>query len=460
MNITQTDNVFMQIIGGEVYADTHRAYKGNHSFIAVVTGIAKIEITTRQVPLSGKISTRINNSLRTFDVCLFNTTAYAFYLSITAGDVVDIGSVDIPLGSPDIGITIFQIIKKPIDSCDNCFNNSKLKIKKEERVMNNYTRKETDKHGDTRYFNDTDQLHRTDGPAVEGSNGRKFWYVNGERHRLDGPAVEYAGGDKFWYVNGEYHRLDGPAVEYAGGDKSWYVNGEELTEEEFNKHPLVIERMRKKKKAVQTINEIRNHYKQVAEKAKNRLPPIGSVVKLYRKAFDWSLDNPDVYTSPVTGELEESWPLVLARSMFFEDLVCTVSGYGAHDDNFKQSTGVEAPFIRIEVKLDGEVLSNSYHSMLDIEGYGFVPEKQNPDTKYFVHYVEGCSPKVYVADTKKKVGDFLNKWINKHGSFDDNGDNWVEADKIYCGEKISLKEFLEYSSHKRKSAGKSRAKGR
>jgi len=54
------------------------------------------------------------------------------------------------------------------------------------------------------------------------------------RHRLDGPAIEGAEGGKAWYVNGQRHRLDGPAVEGADGGKAWYVDGQRLSEEQFN----------------------------------------------------------------------------------------------------------------------------------------------------------------------------------------------------------------------------------
>ena len=76
-----------------------------------------------------------------------------------------------------------------------------------------------------RWYNDKDQLHRLDGPAVDRADGTKVWYVNGKLHRLDGPAFEYADGTKVWYVNGKPHRLDGPAAEWASGTKVWYVNG-------------------------------------------------------------------------------------------------------------------------------------------------------------------------------------------------------------------------------------------
>jgi hypothetical protein len=73
------------------------------------------------------------------------------------------------------------------------------------------------------YIND--KLHRIDGPAVEYPNGSKIWYQNDKRHRIDGPAVEDADGTKIWWINGQVHRIDGPAVEYSDGSKSWWING-------------------------------------------------------------------------------------------------------------------------------------------------------------------------------------------------------------------------------------------
>jgi hypothetical protein len=69
--------------------------------------------------------------------------------------------------------------------------------------------------------------------AVEGGsimttdeNGNKFWTLpNGKLHRENGPAVEFTNGDKYWYINGEKHREDGPAVEWDNGDKLWYSKG-------------------------------------------------------------------------------------------------------------------------------------------------------------------------------------------------------------------------------------------
>lgn len=44
-------------------------------------------------------------------------------------------------------------------------------------------------------------------------------------HREDGPAVELSNGDKFWCKNNQYHRVDGPACLFANGNKEYYLNG-------------------------------------------------------------------------------------------------------------------------------------------------------------------------------------------------------------------------------------------
>src|SRR5574343_291036 len=87
-----------------------------------------------------------------------------------------------------------------------------------------YHHKKTDLFG-TYYYNEKNQLHRTDGPAIEYSNGTKSWFVNGERHRTGGPAIDYSGGDKYWYVNDQLHRTDGPAYEGSNGRSEGHASG-------------------------------------------------------------------------------------------------------------------------------------------------------------------------------------------------------------------------------------------
>lgn len=108
-------------------------------------------------------------------------------------------------------------------------------------------------HGD-KYWRLGGTLHRTDGPAIEYSDGTKKWYINGELHRTDGPAVESAKGkywyfegklhrdngpaielsdsSKFWFYKGKLHRKDGPAIEYANGDTEWFLEGKRYGFEE------------------------------------------------------------------------------------------------------------------------------------------------------------------------------------------------------------------------------------
>jgi hypothetical protein len=65
-------------------------------------------------------------------------------------------------------------------------------------------------------------------------SGNKIWEnPNGQFHRTDGPAIECTNGDKHWCINGQCHRTDGPAKEYADGDKEYWYRDEQITEEVF-----------------------------------------------------------------------------------------------------------------------------------------------------------------------------------------------------------------------------------
>lgn len=79
-------------------------------------------------------------------------------------------------------------------------------------------------------------LHRDDGPAIEYSDGGKFWYKEGNLHREGGPAREYSNGNKEWWIEGNLHREDGPAVEYSNGQKGWYTKGKEIRFSDFVDH--------------------------------------------------------------------------------------------------------------------------------------------------------------------------------------------------------------------------------
>jgi hypothetical protein len=62
----------------------------------------------------------------------------------------------------------------------------------------------TDQYGNKYCRNSKGQFHRIDGPAIEGLDGFKAWYVNGKRHRVNGPAIEYPNDSKSWYINGKW----------------------------------------------------------------------------------------------------------------------------------------------------------------------------------------------------------------------------------------------------------------
>lgn len=81
--------------------------------------------------------------------------------------------------------------------------------------------------GDIIWKNKKGLLHRIDGPAIEGSDGNKYWYRNGKLHRLDGPAIDYNKNKNCsykicdsWYKNGKLHRIGGKADGF-----NWYKNG-------------------------------------------------------------------------------------------------------------------------------------------------------------------------------------------------------------------------------------------
>jgi len=66
--------------------------------------------------------------------------------------------------------------------------------------MENYTEKDVYENGDVFYYNSKDELHRTDGPAIEYISGSRAWYINGKSHRLYGPATVYIHGRKYWQL--------------------------------------------------------------------------------------------------------------------------------------------------------------------------------------------------------------------------------------------------------------------
>jgi len=74
-----------------------------------------------------------------------------------------------------------------------------------------------------------DSIHRTSGPAIEWTDGSRFWCTNNRFHRDDGPAIELANGSKEWYQDGLLHSTRGPAVTHLDNrgnrDDRYYIKG-------------------------------------------------------------------------------------------------------------------------------------------------------------------------------------------------------------------------------------------
>lgn len=56
--------------------------------------------------------------------------------------------------------------------------------------------------------------------------------------------------------------------------------------------------------------------------------------------------------------------------------------------------------------------------------------------KYYVIFVEDCTPKIEEFNTKKDAEFFLAEFSRKHGSLDDGDANWV--DHMFKGKKLNF----------------------
>ena len=56
-------------------------------------------------------------------------------------------------------------------------------------------------------------------------------------HNPYGPAIIYGNGRKDYWIENKLHRLDGPARIFVDDEDEYWINYEELTKEEFEKHP-------------------------------------------------------------------------------------------------------------------------------------------------------------------------------------------------------------------------------
>ena len=116
-----------------------------------------------------------------------------------------------------------------LDTFNDVINVLNLSIGERDQILEywkNHTRFRTDVDINKKVHWINDKIHRTDGPAVEWSNGDREWWVNGKLHRIDGPAKEYANGLKKWYKNNKLHRNGGPAVEHDNGIAEYWRDGD------------------------------------------------------------------------------------------------------------------------------------------------------------------------------------------------------------------------------------------
>lgn len=52
-------------------------------------------------------------------------------------------------------------------------------------------------------------------------------------HREDGPAIEFSNGGKFWVINGKFHKEDGPAIIFSNNDVEYWLNDISYSEKEY-----------------------------------------------------------------------------------------------------------------------------------------------------------------------------------------------------------------------------------
>ena len=110
-------------------------------------------------------------------------------------------------------------------------------------------------------YDNSNTLHRTDGPAAEYPSGSKEWWVDGRQHRTDGPAAEYSDGRKCWFICGRQHRIDGPAIEYGSGTKAWYIDDKYYSEEDFNKFIAEVKQLPLALRLIDPREWVRNYGK-------------------------------------------------------------------------------------------------------------------------------------------------------------------------------------------------------
>jgi len=76
-------------------------------------------------------------------------------------------------------------------------------------------------------YDENGKLHSyQDKPAVTNCYNNLLWYKHGEIHRdNDLPAIVRNNGTKKWLVNNCFHRTTGPAIIHSDGKKEYWIHG-------------------------------------------------------------------------------------------------------------------------------------------------------------------------------------------------------------------------------------------
>lgn len=81
-----------------------------------------------------------------------------------------------------------------------------------------------------------------------------IYYINGKIHRENGPAIEWSDGSKYWYIEGNLHRDKKPAVIQMNGLCEWWENGNFVYKKII--HPTSVQELIDNENQVEQIKEI------------------------------------------------------------------------------------------------------------------------------------------------------------------------------------------------------------
>ena len=119
----------------------------------------------------------------------------------------------------------------------------------------------------------TNLLHREDGPAIEKSNGYKFWYRQGKLHREDGPAIENKNNS-----NMNLYYLDGMEL-----SKEWH---EKLSRKTVSRVFQVYDSVRSTESSTVEFKEDSVEIKRVGQEVEIPTRSFDEIIRLYRKIND------------------------------------------------------------------------------------------------------------------------------------------------------------------------------